>query len=69
VLNWISLKTRLKKEIGLSESWELPECWEFNERTYRKVCFFKLSCLIFTSSRLHHARGITEWYFVVRFEA
>ena len=28
----------------------MPEFWEFNEGTYRLVCFFMLSCLIFKSS-------------------
>src|ERR1700737_3593664 len=50
VPNWISLKTGLKVEIGVTEYWELPEFWELNERTYRKVYFFMLSCLIFKSS-------------------
>jgi len=28
----------------------VPEFWEFNAGTYRMVCFFTLSCLIFRSS-------------------
>jgi len=31
VANWISLKTRLEREIRMPESWELPEFWQFNE--------------------------------------
>jgi hypothetical protein len=34
----------------VTESWELPEFWELNDRTYRNVYFFMLSCLIFESS-------------------
>jgi hypothetical protein len=48
--NWISLKTALEKEIEVTESWELPEFRELNERIYRKEYFFMLSCLIFKSS-------------------
>jgi len=50
VPNWISLKTRLKVEMGVTESWELPEFWESNDRTYRNVYFFMLSCSIFETS-------------------
>ena len=28
---------------------KVPEFWELNEGAYRMVCFFMLSCLIFTS--------------------
>src|ERR1700688_5118747 len=47
--NWISLKRRFEKENAVTESWELPEFWEFNEGTYRIACLFILSCLIFKS--------------------
>jgi hypothetical protein len=35
VANWISLKTGLENEIGMTESWEVPEFWELNEGTYQ----------------------------------
>src|SRR5260370_38818161 len=55
IANWISLTTGLEQEIGVTESWEVPEFREFNEGAYQKVCFFMLSCLILKSSV---ARGI-----------
>jgi hypothetical protein len=62
IANWISLTTGLEQEIGVTESWEVPEFWEFNEGGYQKVCFFMLSCLIsnlastaeFRAWRPHH---------------
>jgi hypothetical protein len=32
--------------VEATESWELPEFWEFNAGTYRKVSFFVWSGLI-----------------------
>jgi hypothetical protein len=46
-----SLKRRFEKENAVTESWELPEFWEFNEGTHRIACSFILSCLIF---QIHH---------------
>ena len=46
----MSLKTGIEREIGVTESWELPEFWESNEWTYRKEYFFMSSCLILKSS-------------------
>jgi hypothetical protein len=43
-------RTELEKENAVTESWELPEFWEFNEGTYRMACLFIWSCLIFKSS-------------------
>jgi hypothetical protein len=34
----------------VSGSQQVAEFWEFNEGSYRMVCFFMLSCLIFSSS-------------------
>ena len=31
VPKWISMKTRVQKEIGMTESWELPVFWELNQ--------------------------------------
>jgi hypothetical protein len=53
----MSMKIGLEKDIAVTGSWELPEFWEFNERTYWKVYFFMLSCLIFNPSV---DRGISE---------
>jgi hypothetical protein len=30
VPNWIPLKTGVENEIGVTQSWELPEFWELN---------------------------------------
>ena len=43
------MKIGLEKEIGVTESQEVPEFREFNEGTYR-MYFFMLSCLIFKST-------------------
>jgi len=50
VPNCISLITGLEKEIGVTESQEVPEFREFNEGSYRMEYFFVSSRLIFKSS-------------------
>ena len=43
VTNWISLKTGLEKEIGVTESWEVPEFRELNEGLYRPATSTRVS--------------------------
>ena len=35
-----------KKQIAVTESWELPEFWELNDWTDRMEYFFMLRCLM-----------------------
>jgi hypothetical protein len=43
-------ENKSQKEIGVTESWQLPEFWTGKAGTYRKMFFFMLSWLIFNSN-------------------